>query len=189
MDLGRSISREFSIFQHVFRTEEIKENHRSHGNNHDEHLDASSPQKSRDYERDDDDESDLPIIEKLSLSLSSFELENDRGWLMADSREPEDTEDRSQIQIDGRNNDDGERTGSMSTKREAFCNPTEDGAPDVHEYFNVSGLKRANPIYESESEAEHHVEFNRDFVKRRRNIVTSKQSPTPLYWGARLSSE
>lgn len=149
----------------------------------------SSSEKRRDLECERDDYgSDVPIIEKLSISLSSTEQEN---WLVADSRDPEDNDDR--LFRESRSSGDGERTGSLPTIANVFSVSRRNSAEEesgAHEFFLSNSLKRANPIYESDSEAEYHAEINREYTKRRRSHVGGKRvPPTPLYWTERFSTE
>ena len=145
----------------------------------------------------DHDEYGIHAIERLSISRSSAEHNNTERVFFPEStsRDPEEYEDYSQT--DGRSTNDCERTASSPTTSEIdiFCPSSKvsvDKDSGAREFFlsRSGGLKRANPIYESESEAEH-VENNRHCMKRRRVIALGNHLSTtkPLFWAERLSSE
>lgn len=190
ISLSSSRSRDSSMVHHVFRRDERQMDSQVSRNRHPFLL----SQRSMNYGRDDVDEYDIPIIEKLSLSQSSADFNNGRHCFISDSREPVECEDRIQSYTSCRSNDDGERTASSSPSEVNTLNilkrTSNDEEACPHDLCLGSSLKRANPVYESESESEEHIEFNRLHVKRRRSIVLDKHhSATPLFWTERLSAE
>jgi len=159
-----------------------------------------------DEERDDND-SDIPHIPNIFLSSEYRDSSHD--CLISDARDPEDDECR--LQRDARSNDDDERTGAQPMVNEMLGIARRSQAENdrssheflndrsSHEFLNdrspqeflsciSSGLKRANPIYESESEAEIYLQPR---TRRRSDaaIGESRVVPTPLYWTERLSVE
>jgi hypothetical protein len=161
-----------------------------------------------DEERDDND-SDIPHIPNIFLSSEYRDSSHD--CLISDARDPEDDECR--LQRDARSNDHDERTGAQPMVNEMLGIARRSQAENdrssheflndrsSHEFLNdrspqeflsciSSGLKRANPIYESESEAEIYLQ-PRARTRRRSDVGLgeSRVGPTPLYWTERLSVE
>ncbi len=153
-------------------------------------------QSNRDTEIERDDSS-FRVLERLSISRSFAEPNNaQHECFLAESRDPEEHEECSQV--DERSNQDCGRTEPSPTRSESdtFFAPRhsfrEEDFGSCEQSILNGGLKRANPIYESESEAEH-LEQNSHYMKRRRSGLHSGGSylstPKPLFWGERLSSE
>jgi len=142
-------------------------------------------------ERDEND-ADFPFIPNIAKYLHYEFKDTGHDYLIADSRDPGD--DEIHIQRDERSNDDGERTAAHPVANEMLTIARRSSTEDdrfPQEFLNngTSGLKRANPIYESESEAEHNVEISVQARKRRSLGGGQVVGPTPLYWNERLSVE
>lgn len=203
--ISRTRSLDYSIFKNVFRSENSKESPHGlvespHSSGHDigqsfDHQLRRNRSLSHsfcfgiDEERDDKD-SDIPHIPNIFLSSEYRDSSHD--CQIADSRDPEDDECR--LQRDARSNDDGERTGAQPMLNEMLgiarrSHAESDRSP--HEFLNCSssGLKRANPIYESESEAEIYFQPPRTRRRSDATIGESHVGPTPLYWTESLYVE
>lgn len=196
-EIPSSKSIDYSVIRNVFRRSETIDSQSSllgcysqdhePSSSHDElHSSNIAFRKS---ERD-----EIKDIECRARSIShdifyvSSELnDDDRDYFVADSREPDD--DCRQA------NEDGTRVGSqifqsdmLSIARRAS---SEDDYGRLEFLRNMeSPLKRANPIFESDSEAEHIVEVSRHHSKRRRSmIVGGSPSSTHLFWTDALPTE
>jgi hypothetical protein len=181
---SNSYSKDNTNYRDVFRSDE-KTSMFDRGSNDSSplHILSRAP-KIRENEID-HDENSIQILERLSLSPSSMEPDSEREFLFAESRDPDEFEQCSYTE--NRSGAESDRTECVSStdeydrilpSRRTSCEEESSGA-----------LKRANPIYESETEAEH-VDIN-PYVKRRRNVVAGfpLSNTKPLFWAERLSSE
>ena len=179
--ITKSCSRDNSNLRNVFRSDDIQlmfARGSQESTCSSRHILTFAP-NNRDTEIDHDE---------FSISRSSDEHNNTERVFVTESRDPEEYEDCSQT--DSRSTDDCERTEPSPTRSEIdTCFPSRNEDSGARDFFLSSGLKRANPIYESESEAEH-LE-NNHYMKRRRSIALGKRlsSIKPLFWAERLTSE
>lgn len=131
-----------------------------------------------DCERDGDESNDstLPVIQKLSISLSSS-----REFILEDSRDQEEETDYH----------DERRTDAMPREpSEAKNLHVGRSHHEIQGHVSLNSLKRANPIYESDNEAEVQVEERSHYIKRRRQSTGYQPTTTtPLYWTEKLAME
>ncbi len=158
----------------------------------DGYLNSCLSHRSIDGERDgtcsdDDNESgdtDLPIIQKLSISLSSVSNSNPwyaEGCLGEDSRDQEDE----------MNMRDDERTGvaSHDPGQQAITSSNIYARPESFDISLRNPLKRANPIYESDTDAEYQVDNIHNQLIKKRKSSRGFVAATPLYWSEQLPIE
>jgi hypothetical protein len=198
--IRRTSSLDCSIYQHVFRNEKVQEIHHSLGSPNNLGYDAghlsfdqlrcrSSFSSNIDEERDDHDDN-VPLIPTIAQYVQNECKDSGHECLIADSRDPEDDEIR--IQRDARSNDDDERTAAHPMENDMYAISKRSSTEDdrfPRDFINNSAscLKRANPVYESESEAEFNICVQAR--KRRSMTVDGQVRPTPLYWTERLFVE
>mmetsp|Transcript_16387 Transcript_16387/g.31038 ORF Transcript_16387/g.31038 Transcript_16387/m.31038 type:complete len:191 (+) Transcript_16387:140-712(+) len=116
-----------------------------------------------------------------SIMFLPSELNGDeRQYLVNDSREPDDN---------CRDASEDVRTDSCRIARETPSITRRSSSEEELSQFEFlrndeSPLKRANPIFESDSEAEHIVEVHRHHAKKRRSMIVGGGSPssTHLFW-------
>lgn len=125
--------------------------------------------------------SDFSISREVFLVPSELNS-GERQHLVSDSRDPQDNNCREA-------NEDEIRTEPQKVPSDLFSitrrSSSEEELGQI-EFLrnNESPLKRANPIFESDSEAEHVVEAHRHHTKRRRSMIVGGGSPssTHLFW-------
>ena len=182
---SKSFSKDNTNYRNVFRNDDSTSIF-DRGTNDSSPLHISSrASKSRENEIDHDDENSIQILERLSLSPSSMEPENERAFLFAESRDPDEFEECSYTE--NRSGTESDRTECVSSTDEFDRNlPSRRNSCEEEP---SGALKRANPIYESETEAEH-IDIH-PYVKRRRSVVSGypMSNTKPLFWAERLSSE
>jgi hypothetical protein len=131
--------------------------------------------------------SDISISRNIFLVPSELNG-NERQYLVNDARDPDDNCREA--------NEDGIRTDPQKVSCDLLSIARRSSSEDELGNFeflrnNESPLKRANPIFESDSEAEHVVEVHKHHAKRRRSMVLGGGSPssTHLFWPDLFPSE